>query len=273
MTANLSDALKKAAELKKESLGKENLSADPAFEVKTEFFPENNTAVAEEIVANHVDPRVIAYYEGNGKIVEEYRTLLMHIMSLDTVSEIKTLAVTSAHPGEGKTVTALNLGVVMARNFSKQVLIVDCNMRSPSVHRFMGIKAAEGLSNILRDDVPFNVELIQTGVKNLSILPAGMISLNPSQILASPRMENLLKELRDNFDYVILDTPAVMPYADAKILAPLVDGMLLIVKSGRTRREVVQRVESILTGVQSRILGYVLTDVEYHIPEYIHRHL
>ena len=272
MTANLSDALKKAAELKKESLGKENLSTNPEFEVKTESLPDN-TAVAEKIIANHVDPRVIAYYDGSGKIVEEYRMLLMHIMSLDTASEIKTLAVTSSHPGEGKTITALNLGVVMACNFNKQTLIVDCNMRNPAVHRFMGINAEEGLSNILKDDVPFNVELIQTDINNLSILPAGKISSNPSQILASARMENLLRELKDSFDYVIFDTPAIMPYADAKILAPLVNGVLLVIKSGATRREVVQRVESILTGVQSRVLGYVLAGVEYHIPEYIHRHL
>ncbi|MCK9555682.1 CpsD/CapB family tyrosine-protein kinase [bacterium] len=275
---NIGDALKKAAEKKKDTFGKGIIPLKSDSPVPVEYKKSIETSGIDKTNlkrGKQVDPRIVAYYEDNGKILEDYRALLMQILSIqeEPGKQLKTIALTSSREGEGKSITALNMSIILAKNYKKKTLIMDCNIRNPGINTLLGINIKKGLSDILREDVPFNVEILETGVDNLGMIPAGEIYSNPAQVFASERMKNLLEEVKKQFDIIILDTPAVIPYADPRILAPLVDGIILLVQSGRVRREVLQRTESILQEVGANILGCLLTGVEYYIPEYIHQHL
>ena len=183
------------------------------------------------------------------------------------------MEITSSTNGEGKSVSAVNLGVVMAQDSGKPVLLIDCNMRKPAVDSLLGIRSDKGLADVLSGGTQLQDALVKTEIPNLTVLPAGQIASNPNELLASDKMKTILTELRPQFEAIILDTPAVIPFADPRILGKIVDGVILIVRAGKTRREVVARAESILKSVGANIMGYVLTGIEYHIPEYIHRHL
>ena len=145
-------------------------------------------------------------------------------------------------------------------------------MRKPGVDSLLGIRSDKGLSDVLSGRVQVRDALVKTDIANLVVLPAGQISASPNELLSSDKMKAILVELRPQFEVIILDTPAVIPYADPRILSKIVDGVIIVVKAGKTRREVVTRAESILKSVGANIMGYVLTGIEYHIPEYIHRH-
>ncbi len=272
----INDVIKKVAEEKEQSFNKESIlsSFKSGMNKKEIFFnkPEQED-VEEKNTDSGIDPRIVAYYTPKSEIVEQYRTLWAHILSLNIGKTLKTIAITSSSPLEGKTVTAINLSIIMAQTSEKNVLLVDCNLHNPAIHKFLGLVPTKGLSDILMESALVDSALLKTDVTNLTILPGRKISVNPSELITSERMRTLLAELKSQFDYIILDASPVVPYADPRLLASLVDGILLVVQAGKTRREVIQRTESILSNVGSKILGYVLTGVEYHIPEYIHKHL
>jgi capsular exopolysaccharide synthesis family protein len=274
----ISDAIKKAAKEKEEDFKKDTdiVTSIPKAPEKSPVLE-----VTKETPRAGVDPRIVAYHDPQSAVTEQYRTLWTHILSLDTTPNFKTMLITSSHPQEGKTVTALNLAVVMAHDSKKEILLLDCNLRSPVIHNFLArknvvaqfIEPMKGLSDIFKNDLPLDTVLFKTNIPNLTVLPGGEITPNPTEILGSQKMRHLLTELKEQFGYVVLDSPPVIPYADSRVLSPLVDGAILVVQTEKTRREVVWEAESVLTGVGTKILGYILTGVEYHIPEYIYSHL
>lgn len=222
-----------------------------------------------------VSPQIVAYHNSGAKIADQYHTLWAHILFLNTnnTTNLNTIAITSSHHQEGTTVTAVNLAVVMAQDSEKKILLMDCDLRKPTIHKLLGLTSPKGLSDILKGDSPLESVLLNTDIKNLTVLPAGKSSSNPTGLLTSQKMKHLLTELKKQFGYIILDTPPVIPYADPRILGPLVNGVILTIQANKTRRQVIWQTESILTGIGIKIFGYVLTKVEYPIPEYIHRHL
>ena len=137
----------------------------------------------------------------------------------------------------------------------------------------MGISSEKGLGDLLSGKTGIPDVTAASDIKNLFLIPAGHSYGNPTELLSSQKMKDVLFELKGKYDRIILDTPAVIPFSDPRILSHIVDGTVLVIRAGKTRREVVARAESILKSVGANILGYVLTGVEYHIPEYIHRHL
>lgn len=279
----LSDALKKAAEEKGAAFQKdqEPLITPPPAPVIPETQQIHREAPAHEaderiekpVVSAGVSKKIVVYYNPNSMIADQFRVIRTHICSSEKACNVRAFAVTSSNNDEGKTVTAINLSVVMAQDFGKPVLLIDCNMRKPGVDTLLGLRGAGGLSEVLSGSLQLKDALVNTEIANLTVLPAGQRSINPNELLASDKMKAILAEIRSQFEAVILDTPAVIPYADPRILGKLVDGVIIVVRAGKTRREVVTRAESILKSVGVNILGYVLTGIEYHIPEYIHRHL
>jgi len=181
--------------------------------------------------------------------------------------------ITSSRSREGKTLVAVNLSIVMAQELEKPTLLIDCNLRKPCVDLYLGLKSDKGLSDVLSGGAQISDVLIKSDVNNLTVLPAGQIPTNPSELIGSQKMKDLLAELKTKFNYIVLDAPSIIPYADPRILGPLADGVVIAVRTGVTRREAVTRAEGILKSVSCNILGYVLTGIEYYIPEYIHRHL
>lgn len=265
----LSDALKKAAEEKGEAFQK----SQPPIITPTPPLSPPPSATEKPIVSSGISKKIVTYHNPASPITEQFRVLRTHACSSEKSRNIKTMAITSSANGEGKSVAAVNLSVVMAQDFGKPVLLIDCNMRKPAVSSLLGLAGGRGLADVLSGAAQLKDALLKTDVANLTVLPAGQVSANPNELLASDKMKEILAEAKTQFEIIVLDTPAVIPYADPRILGRLVDAVILVVRAGRTRREVIARAESVLKSVGVNILGYVLTGIEYHIPEYIHRHL
>ncbi|MEO7136750.1 MAG: AAA family ATPase, partial [Gemmatimonadales bacterium] len=212
--------------------------------------------------------------------IEAFRMLRTSLLWCEQGDSMKTLVVTSAAPGEGKTMTAANLSVAFAYD-GLRVLLIDCDVRRPRQHTLFQMPRAPGLMELLMpsntsngvQSLTFDPGLGQTesgrpvtdviratNVKGLSLLPCGALPTNASHLLSGVRMRVLLQQLAKTFDLVILDTPPVLATADAGILASIADGVLLVVRAGQTDRVAAKRAQQQLTNVGARIVGTVLND-------------
>ncbi|AEB75386.1 CpsD/CapB family tyrosine-protein kinase [Clostridium botulinum] len=190
---------------------------------------------------------------------EAYRTLRTNIQYSSFDKELKTIIVTSSGPSEGKSTTSGNLALSMAQS-DRKVLLVDCDLRKPTVHKKFHISNEKGLSNYLVGEALFE-EVIVKYNENLSLLPAGTIPPNPAEMVASKKMKSFLDSLKGKFDCVLIDTPPVIAVTDAQILSTVVDGVLLVAASGQAEKEAATRAKELLLKVNANILGVVLTKV------------
>lgn len=191
---------------------------------------------------------------------ESYRTLRTNIQYSSFDKEYKVIVVTSSEPGEGKSTTAGNLAVSLAQG-EKKVILIDCDLRKPSLHKKFKISNIMGLSDVL-----IGREVIENAAtrykKNLTVLTSGKIPPNPSEMLGSKSMTALIKELQGIFDYIILDTPPVQAVTDSQILGAKADGVILVVKAEKTKKESVQNSINLLKKVNAHIIGTVLNGVD-----------
>ncbi len=195
--------------------------------------------------------------------IEAFRNLRTSLIWSDGGEALKTLVVTSAAPGEGKTLTAANLAVTLAYD-GLRVLLVDCDIRRPRVHGMFHLPRAPGLMELLTASTapgsPPLPAIRDTSITGLSVLPCGALPSNAANLLSGTRMRVLLQELREQFDIIVLDTPPVLATADAGIVASLTDGVLLVVRAGTTDRNAAQRACQQLANVGARVIGTVLND-------------
>jgi tyrosine-protein kinase Etk/Wzc len=195
--------------------------------------------------------------------IEAFRNLRTSLIWSDGGEALKTLVVTSAAPGEGKTLTAANLAVTLAYD-GLRVLLVDCDIRRPRVHGLFHLPRAPGLMELLTASGapggPRLPAIRDTSVVGLSILPCGALPSNAANLLSGTRMKVLLQELREQYDIIVLDTPPVLATADAGIVASLTDGVLLVVRAGATDKNAAQRACQQLANVGARVIGTVLND-------------
>lgn len=191
---------------------------------------------------------------------ESYRTLRTNIQYSSFDKEIKRILVTSAEPGEGKSTTAANLAVAFSQD-EKKVLLIDCDLRKPSVHKQFRISNNIGLSDVVMDNSKLK-KAINKHNEYLDILPSGKIPPNPSELLGSKAMENLLNELQKEYDIIILDTPPVQAVTDSQILSTKVDGVILVVRAERTKKDSVKFAKESLQKVKANIIGVVLNGGE-----------
>ena len=200
--------------------------------------------------------------EKNPKSVaaEAYRSLRTNIQYSSFDKEYKTILVTSSNPGEGKSTTAGNLALTLAEGEAK-VLLVDCDMRKPAMHKSFRVTNTYGISDVLLQRKKV-MEVAHRYNENLYIITAGKIPPNPAEMLASNAMTLFLKEMKEHFDYVVLDTPPVQAVADAQILSTKVDGSLFVVRAGVTKKYDVQNSIATLKKVNANIIGTVLHAVE-----------
>jgi capsular exopolysaccharide synthesis family protein len=202
--------------------------------------------------------QLIAWREPNSAIAEAYRVLRTNLDFAALRSAVRTLLVTSATVGEGKSTTACNLAVTMALT-GRHVILVDADLRRPSVHRIFGISNGIGLTTLLLNErMPTEDALIATSVPGLSVLPSGAIPPNPAELLGSEPMAERVKELRALADTIIFDSPAILPIADTPILGALCDGVVLVVDSAHTRSDVARQGKASLDLVRLKVLGVVL---------------
>lgn len=191
---------------------------------------------------------------------ESYRTLRTNIQYSSFDKEYKVIMVTSSEPGEGKSTTAGNLALCLAQG-DKKVILVDCDLRKPSLHKKFKVSNIIGLSDVIIGKEEL-VTAIHRYNKNLVILTSGKIPPNPSEMLSSKTMTVLLEELKNNFDYIILDTPPVQAVTDSQILSTKADGTIIVVKAERTKKDSVENSINLLKKVNANIIGTVLNGVD-----------
>ncbi|MGA2286185.1 MAG: polysaccharide biosynthesis tyrosine autokinase [Dehalococcoidia bacterium] len=193
---------------------------------------------------------------------EAYRVLRTNVQFSTIDRPGQTLLVTSANPREGKSTTAANLALVTAQA-GKRVILVDSDLRRPSIHRFFGLNNEQGLTNLLLTPQPtINGYLQRTRFENLSVVTSGPLPPNPSELLASRRLDSVLDALRSQADVVIIDSPPTLPVADASILASKVDGTMLVVDTSKTRMQALRRTREALDRSKTHLLGAVLNKLK-----------
>ena len=194
-------------------------------------------------------------------ISEQFRTMRTNIRFSLPDQEIKSLLVTSSIPGEGKSTNAANLGVVFAQE-GKRVIIIDADMRKPTLHHTFSTFNTDGLSDVLtRQKVYFNV-IQKTSVEELSIIPSGPLPPNPVDLLSSNTMEILMQDLRKDYDIIILDAPPLLSVSDAQILSNKCDGTLLVVNMDLVQKVDVLKAKAALVSSKAQILGVVLNNIK-----------
>jgi len=196
-------------------------------------------------------------------IAEGYRVLRTNLQfaAMGLGQSAAVLLVTSAQPTEGKTTSLANLGVSLAQA-GKRVLLVDTDLRRPTLHKLFNLPKEAGLTTLLLEREADPEYMIQkTEVEGLQVLPSGPVPANPAEVLGFAEMGALLERLRTMADYVLLDSPPVLSVADASVLAQKVDGVLMVVEEGQTRTEMFKRAVAMLQGVKARVLGAILTKV------------
>jgi len=200
--------------------------------------------------------RRIIQFDPYSPASEQFRAIRTRIELLNEGGACRVLAVTSALPGEGKTLTAINLSLVMAMSLERRVVLVDCDLRKPKIHSTLGLSVEFGLTEVLRGEAPLERALIELPKEGLSVLPAGALPSNPAELLGAQRLRETVAALRDRFDYVILDTPAAIPVSDPEIVCNLADGIIFVVRAGTTPRE--QIVRAMDNFSRERVVGIVL---------------
>ena len=217
-----------------------------------------------------VDPHIVSANDSTSPIAEQYRILCTNLKPLRSRSGPKVILVTSAVNGEGKSVTSINLALTFARHEHLRVVLVDADMRKSSVPRWLGLKdRRHGLSTVLQHGGELNNgSLVSLQSPKLTVLPAGPAVSHPAELLESVAMKRLLATLKTQFDLIIVDAPPVLPVTDPGILASQADGVLLVVRAGKTQRKTVIAAQELLKKARANLLGCVLTHVEYYLPGY-----
>lgn len=199
-------------------------------------------------------------------IAESYRQLRTAVLLSSASHAPRTILVTSSQPAEGKTTTSTNLAISLSQTGSS-VLIVDCDLRRPRLHKVFGVKNSRGLSNYLSGTGEL-AALVQPALPNLFVLPVGPLPPNPAELLGSNRMKQTVELLQNSFDYVILDSPPVASFADSLILSSMVEGVIIVVKAGITSREMANRTKSHLQTVGAKVLGAVINHIKLQPHDY-----
>lgn len=195
-------------------------------------------------------------------ITEAYRTLRTNLEFSSLDKPIRSMVVTSAAPEEGKSTTLANLAVTMAQA-GKRVILVDCDLRRPSLHRVFDVKTAPGFTDMMRDDALMkNPPLQETQVPALRLLASGTLPPNPSELLASRRMSDVIAALQQHADVILFDAPPIIAVTDAAVLASKVDAVLLVLSAGKTKREHARKAKALLDKVNARLIGTVLNNVK-----------
>jgi capsular exopolysaccharide synthesis family protein len=202
------------------------------------------------------------------QMAESYRALRTSLLLSNLGSPPKVIIVTSALPQEGKTTTSINTAVVLAQK-GVRVLLIDADLRRPSIHKTLGMGPHSGLSNVLTGSTTLEQAISRTSIlPNLFVLPAGTPPPNPAELLASSNMRDVLNQLREQYDHIVIDTPPSLSVTDAVVLSPRADAVVLVIRSGQTTKQALRRSRDILTQVNAKVVGVLLNAVDLSSPDY-----
>jgi capsular exopolysaccharide synthesis family protein len=242
-----------------------SLAPDPEVRLSEPAVPPPVQAPAPEVTGDpapraiaELDHLLVAARAPASIAAEQYRSLRTRLKRAESGRSLRSIAVTSPAKGDGKSVTAANLALTMAQEFQQRVLLVDADLRRPSIHRLFGLADGPGLGDVLMNVAELDQALVFLPDHHLTILPAGVPPSHPAELLGSATMRRVLDTLRTRFDRILIDVPPVAPLADLHILAPMVDGLLMIVRAGITPKPAIERA---LAGLDaSKVLGLVLNE-------------
>jgi len=214
-------------------------------------------ALLQRVNGASLDPLLCTYYGSNSAEAEAYRAVRTALYFGNHGNGSKIIQITSPDEGDGKTTVAANLAVSIAQS-GKSVLLVDADLRNPRLHEVFAIRNEVGVTSLLAGDADGQTAIQQTNIPRLSVLPSGPATRHPSELLTSPRLKELFDRLRQEYDFVLIDTPALLGVTDASVVAPQVDGVLLNLRLSKNARPRAQRAREILGVLGARMLGVVV---------------
>jgi capsular exopolysaccharide synthesis family protein len=202
------------------------------------------------------------------QMAESYRALRTSLLLTSLGAPPKLILVTSALPQEGKSTTSINCAIVLAQKDSR-VLLIDADLRRPSIHKTLGLGPKIGLSDVLTGNATLAQAILRSPISpSLFILPAGTPPPNPAELLASSNMRDILASLREQFDHVVIDTPPTLSVTDAVVLSPTADAVVLVIRSAQTTKQALRRSRELLMSVNARVSGVLLNAVDLRSPDY-----
>ncbi len=222
----------------------------------------------EQLVRSRLHPRLILLTDPEAAECEQYRTLRTELFHAVAIKRTQVVTVTSALVGEGKTSTVLNLALAIAQSREKKVLVIDGDLRRPNVASYLGLRPSVGLGEVLKGDSEIFSSVFFVDEQELYILPVNKEADNPTELLSSERFPEMIAMLRGYFDFILIDSPPVMPFADSRLLANYSDSLIMVVRAGLAPYETVEKAIDALP--RGRILGVVLNgaihikDSEYY---------
>ncbi len=261
--SRIEEALEKAAKLRVDMAPAEFIKKEsPKVHIPPPVSMEG-ISLANQLLVTVNDP--------NTQAAEEYRKLKSVIVKLTKEgSFLNMLMVTSSIGGEGKSLTSLNLALSMAQEFDHTVLLVDADIRKPTIHSYLGIENSVGLTDCLLDGVEAKEALIRTGIGKLSFLPAGRSVPNPAEVFTSQRMRDFFLEMKNRYHdrYIIIDTPPVLPFAETRSLSAIVDGVVMVAKEGLVTLHNIEEAMEHIKGAAMLGIVYNEAATEFHRDSY-----
>jgi succinoglycan biosynthesis transport protein ExoP len=220
------------------------------------------------VAASKEAVELITQSRPQSQMAESYRALRTSLLLTSLGTPPKVILITSALPEEGKTTTSINCAIVLAQKGTR-VLLIDADLRRPSIHKTLGMGPRAGLSNVLTGAITLQEATIRSAIlPNLSVLPAGTPPPNPAELLASAEMKDVLTKLREQYDHIVVDTPPTLSVTDAVIMSTRADAVVLVIRSGQTTKQALRRARDILMQVNARVCGVLLNAVNLNSPDY-----
>jgi polysaccharide biosynthesis transport protein len=221
------------------------------------------------IVASSKEPvELITQARPQSQMAESYRALRTSLLLTSLGAPPKVILITSALPREGKTTTSVNTAIVLAQKGTR-VLLIDADLRRPSIHKALGLGPRAGLSNVLTGGATAQQATVRSPIlPNLFVLPAGTPPPNPAELMASQQMFDLIAELREQYDHIVIDTPPTLSVTDAVVLSTRSDAVVLVIRSSQTTKPALRRTRDILAQVNARVAGVLLNAVNLDSPDY-----
>jgi exopolysaccharide/PEP-CTERM locus tyrosine autokinase len=219
-----------------------------------------------------LDKRSVSYFDPSSMVAEQFKRLRTYVIKPGMENSPKTILVTSAMAGEGKSMVAINLAITIAVDLNSNALLVDCDLRNPSLSRWFGFREQRGLSNYLLGEAQLPELLVKTSIDKLTILPGGTIQENPVELIGSKKMGSLVADLKMRYDdrYIILDSSPLLATTEPRVLSEMADGIIFVIKSADTPRESIQQALKLLD--KKRIIGVVLNQLEFKTEALIRRY-